>query len=263
MEEKQKNEQKPEFKGNLGFIWLVGILVILLGCTIGYVYRLEIELNTLKQEQKFIQQQQVIPTQNKEEQITNETKDEETINTEENSKKVVKVTSKDGKNTEKGYTLIFYGKDENNKTVWKYETKMGVHTELTTIEKLKVTDDRVYINENGTITVLNKETGKVIWQNNEYNGASSSFCFDENETLYIAGYYGPDLFIVNKNGKTIKTLEFGNKYMWPGNLKLVNSNKLEVNVTLVKLYTSEDATLDDAEKVTLVVDLNNYSIKEK
>ena len=37
MEEKQKNEQKTEFKGNLGFIWLVGILVIFLGCTIGYV----------------------------------------------------------------------------------------------------------------------------------------------------------------------------------------------------------------------------------
>ena len=29
MDEKQKNDMKPEFKGNLGFIWLIGILVIL------------------------------------------------------------------------------------------------------------------------------------------------------------------------------------------------------------------------------------------
>ena len=39
MEEKQKKE--PEFKGNLGFIWLVGILVILLGCTIAYTCKLK------------------------------------------------------------------------------------------------------------------------------------------------------------------------------------------------------------------------------
>ena len=49
MEEKQKNEQKPEFKGNLGFIWLIGILVILLGCTIVYTLKLTAENKDLKQ----------------------------------------------------------------------------------------------------------------------------------------------------------------------------------------------------------------------
>ena len=199
----------------------------------------------------------------KEEPAKMENVEDEGTSKTDNNKKVVKVISKDGKSNENGYTLIFYGKDKNNNTIWKYETKMGARTELTTIEELKVTNERVYINEDGTITALNKETGKVIWQNNEYKGADSSFCFDDKGTLYICGHYGPDLFIVDKNGKTIKTLSFGDKYMWPGSLKLVSNNKLEVNVTLANSTSGENATLDSAKEITLIVDLSNYSVKEK
>lgn len=49
MGEEPKNETKPKFNGNLGFVWLIGILVILLGCTIGYVCKLKTELKDLRQ----------------------------------------------------------------------------------------------------------------------------------------------------------------------------------------------------------------------
>lgn len=49
MDEKQKNDMKPEFKGNLGFIWLIGILVILLGCTVFYTLRVTKENKELRQ----------------------------------------------------------------------------------------------------------------------------------------------------------------------------------------------------------------------
>ena len=48
MGEEPKNENKPEFKGDLGVIWLIGILVILLGCTVVYVLNMREQLNTLK-----------------------------------------------------------------------------------------------------------------------------------------------------------------------------------------------------------------------
>ena len=49
MEEKQKNDQKPEFKGNLGFVWLIGILVILLGCVTIYTLKITADNKELKQ----------------------------------------------------------------------------------------------------------------------------------------------------------------------------------------------------------------------
>ena len=36
MEEKQEKKQEPEFKGKMGIVWLVGILVIILGCVTIY-----------------------------------------------------------------------------------------------------------------------------------------------------------------------------------------------------------------------------------
>ncbi len=49
MGEEPKNENKPEFKGNLGFIWLIGILVILLGCVTIYTLKITADNKELKQ----------------------------------------------------------------------------------------------------------------------------------------------------------------------------------------------------------------------
>ena len=89
MGEEPKNETKPEFKGNLGFVWLVGILVILLGCTVVYTLKITVENKELKQAQPIPQQvQSTIQTpvttqeQSKIENTTTETTEE--------TKKVVK-----------------------------------------------------------------------------------------------------------------------------------------------------------------------------
>ena len=49
MQEKQEKKQKQEFKGNMGIVWLVGLLTILLGCTIVYTLKLCKENKDLKQ----------------------------------------------------------------------------------------------------------------------------------------------------------------------------------------------------------------------
>ena len=48
MGEEPKNETKPKFNGNLGFVWLIGILVILLGCVTVYTLKLTKENKELK-----------------------------------------------------------------------------------------------------------------------------------------------------------------------------------------------------------------------
>ena len=40
MEEKQEQKQDTELKGKMGIVWLVGILVILLGCVTVYALNL-------------------------------------------------------------------------------------------------------------------------------------------------------------------------------------------------------------------------------
>ena len=49
MEDKQEKKQEPEFKGKMGTVWLVGILVIILGCVTVYTFKLVNENKKLKQ----------------------------------------------------------------------------------------------------------------------------------------------------------------------------------------------------------------------
>lgn len=130
---------------------------------------------------------------------------------------------------------ILHAYDEKGNEVWKYTTEFYAMTELERIQLLEdsYADDaeHVYIVEGGTIVKINKQTGDVIWKNSDFGGASVTYTFDEEDNLYIAGYYGPNLCVINKDGKTIKKLEnFPDEdYYWPTEMWFVSdSSKLMI-----------------------------------
>jgi len=60
------------------------------------------------------------------------------------------------------FYIRYTKKDENGNIIWTYTTQSDVAGQLQTLGTLKETTDKIYINDKGTIVVLNKETGKVI-----------------------------------------------------------------------------------------------------
>ena len=156
----------------------------------------------------------------------------------------------ESKDVENEYSVIYTKKDKDNNTIWAYETQKVHNTELNTVEFLSIVGNNIYINESGIITALDIETGKVIWQNAEYKGATSSFCVDENNNLYISGYYEPFLHIIDENGKTIKRIDpFDDNFKGPGDIYLRNNNELVINCSI------------NAEEIRAVVNLKDYSIR--
>ncbi len=116
--------------------------------------------------------------------------------------------------------LHAYDKDGNE--VWKYTTQNYLEAQYENVEYLdrSKAENRVYINENGTIIVLDKQTGKIIWKNSDFGGSGSVYIFDTNDNLYIAGSDGPDLCVIDKNGKTIKKIQsFNSEYIWPNKME--------------------------------------------
>lgn len=100
------------------------------------------------------------------------------------------------------YTLDYSKRDENNNIIWNYNTDSTLEAQYDLVGTLEITNDRIYINENGTIVALNKENGNVIWKNEdckESAGAIDSWYLDENQNLYI---YRGALMVIDKNGKT-------------------------------------------------------------
>ena len=116
MGEEPKNENKPEFKGNLGFIWLIGILVILLGCTIVYVFKLKTDVRDLK-EIPQVPSTPLISTTQEQAKTQEETKNSNEINNTKSSK-LVAINDEKGFNKEgEIYEFINAEEDSSDKSV--------------------------------------------------------------------------------------------------------------------------------------------------
>lgn len=110
--------------------------------------------------------------------------------------------------------------NKNGNTVWTYTTEKYLTTELTQVQELGQTEEYYYLNESGTILALDKNTGNIVWSNNDFGGASASAFIDEDGTLYCCGYYGPDFCAIDSDGSTLKIIDsFDNNYIWASDIR--------------------------------------------
>ncbi len=120
---------------------------------------------------------------------------------------------------------VITGVNSANEVQWTYTTIRSDMTELTQMEEIGLENGLYYFNERGTIVALEPDSGKVVWKNDEFGGCSISYDFGENGDLFLSGYYGPDFFWVNANGKTVKRIENVDKqYFWPDGIKYKNGH---------------------------------------
>jgi len=120
--------------------------------------------------------------------------------------------------------------------LWEYETEECPVTELDTIQNIGKTAYGYLLLAGGEIACISEE-GEKEWTY-DFGGASAVFDFDEDENLYICGYYGPDLCVIDKNGVCLRRCEmFCGDYFWPYGLR-VNADKT-VDIT----YDSNSETI--------------------
>lgn len=160
---------------------------------------------------------------------------------------------------------ILHAYDKNGNEIWKYTTGnylAGQYDRVEYLDNLE-SDGKVYINEDGTIIAFNKQTGEIIWKNSDFGGASSIYTSSidtsgENDNIYIAGSDGPDLCVIDKNGKTIKRIQsFNDDYFWPSDIRFDDKNDLIIEFEGGGPKTSEGY---DAGGIVRV-NLNDYTYK--
>ena len=123
----------------------------------------------------------------------------------------IRLSSDSGKES-----AVICGLNEQNEEVWNHTTGSYDRTELEQISEIGIYDDRFYYSEGGKIVSLALNDGSVMWENNEFGGASICSTIDNNGTIYVSGYYGPSFFAVDKDGATLAKIDsFGDEYYWP------------------------------------------------
>lgn len=147
---------------------------------------------------------------------------------EEKKNQIVFEYSSDG-NTEYG-TVTRY--DDEGAVLWQYSTDTYERAQCVRVSGIGQKNGFYYLVEDGTILALNEATGEMVWKNEEYMGSSTEkgYVFDEDGNLYISGYLGPDLFVVDKEGKTLyKKDSFDPDVYWPFEMKWESENILKIH----------------------------------
>lgn len=111
------------------------------------------------------------------------------------------------------------GIGSDGEILWNYTTDHFEAAQMYQTSEIGRGPDRYYFCESGTVVALDPQTGEVLWKNSEFNGAPAqdrSCLIDDDGTVYLCGYLGPDFFAVDADGNTLcKTSTFSEDYWWP------------------------------------------------
>ena len=109
--------------------------------------------------------------------------------------------------------------DADDQTVWQLETTRYEVAQLDSVTEIGMWNDRFYYAEGGKIVALDRETGEILWENEDFDGypASKDACLImEDGTIVATGYFGPDLTVVDKGGKLLAYLDtYDTNIFWP------------------------------------------------
>ena len=112
----------------------------------------------------------------------------------------MKTTFTDGKES-----AVLTAKDTAGNVKWTYYSDSYPAAELSAFSLILNDHGGIFVVENGTIKAFDYYTGSIKWENPDFKGSPAKDCyaFSSSDKLYIAGYYGPDLFVVDADGKTV------------------------------------------------------------
>lgn len=108
--------------------------------------------------------------------------------------------------------------------LWTFTTDLYDMTELDRTSDIGAWNDRYYLSAGGTILALDLESGKILWANDGFGGCPAgddASIIGEDGTIYICGYYGPNLFIVDSEGETKYQLSDEGDHYWAYKLELM------------------------------------------
>ena len=164
----------------------------------------------------------------------------------EEEKKAVQISSERIDVDETHYKINFSAAAITGEQIWEYVTEENISAELDSAGFLDITEDKVYIYDNGTVIALSAFTGEELWRNTEFTGGNAACITDEEGNLYICGYYGPDIMKIDPLGKTVYRIQtLDDQFYWPYQLDYIKHNN-----TIIISFDSHDS---DSYENTLTV----------
>lgn len=96
--------------------------------------------------------------------------------------------------------------DEDGNLLWTYECTKQPAAQLDQINNIGANVNGYYLQDGPDIVCLamtGEDAGKPVWKNSEFVGSVSDFCYGDSGEIYLTGYFGPDLMVIDGAGNTL------------------------------------------------------------
>ena len=115
-------------------------------------------------------------------------------------------------------------------TVWTYETKEDPIGQVDGLQEIDIFDGKYVFVAFGDVICLDVATGKELWVNHDFKGHGISWdTNDAKDKLYLCGYFGPSLFVMDLDGNTINRITSNDdENYWAYEIKYVDENRVDV-----------------------------------
>lgn len=167
------------------------------------------------------------------------------------------ISNNDMDSTEYGYIQGINSKDE---VVWEYKTDNHTTADDGSVGEIGIYKDTYYFNDYGTVTVLSLDDGHVIWTNSDFKGMNEkeTAVFDNQGTVYLGSYHGPEFIAIDCNGKTLKLIDYFSDSLYGISKFEVVGNKLYIN-----FEGSDDPTMETSCRIAMNLNDYTYTIGDK
>ena len=112
-----------------------------------------------------------------------------------------------------------YAKNQAGQEVWTHTFTIESMTELPPVSPAAITADRAYVEVGGTLYALSLADGAVLWALNDVGVPLEAPLVDADGTIYLSGYYGPDLIAISPDGGELWRVNgIDTDYYWSSHL---------------------------------------------
>lgn len=116
---------------------------------------------------------------------------------------------------------VLTARDSSGNPTWTYETIWYDRTELDRVNEIGIYGTTYYFVDGGVVKALYMTDGTIRWRNEAFGGSAAAHVFTPDQKLHLCGYYGPDFFVVDGGGNTVKRIEqFSPDSFWPSAMEL-------------------------------------------
>ena len=115
----------------------------------------------------------------------------------------------------------------NGNVLWNTYLGAAVATELENDTYLGINNGLAYAVFDGSVYIIYPQTGAILIKNSDFGGSCSAYTFSSSGKLYMSGYYGPDLYVMNADGTTLSRVNsINSQYFWPESMYFSNGNNM-------------------------------------